>query len=213
MKKELSDYHNPLEANDDFEKALAEFTGANGVVVVDSCTHAIELGLRYAKPKMYATLPQNTHFTVPMTLANLGIEYMFTEDNWENEYRIEGSNVYVAANQLAKDMFQTENPNQRKIICLSFGPGAPLDLGGGGAILTNDKKAYDWLKLAANDGRDLSLSNWRDQKVFKQLGFHYGMRPADAVRGIDMLADNEFNEQKQDRYSNYPDMREVLLNK
>jgi dTDP-4-amino-4,6-dideoxygalactose transaminase len=212
MKKELSDYNNPLEANEDFEKALAKFTGASGVVVTDSVEHALELGLRYSKPKMYATIPPNAHFSVPMLLQKLGIEFMYSDDKWENEYRINGSIVYNASQHLAKDMFQTETPVQKKIVCLSLGPGTPMGLEGGGAILTNNREAYDYFKLAANDGRDLAISNWEDQKEF-YLGYHYGMRPADAIAGFEKLANEEIADLGVNGYGNYPDLRDIVINK
>jgi len=210
MKKELSDYHNPFEANEEFEKALAEYTGAKGVIVVDSCTHAIELGLRYSPPKMYATIPEQAHFSTAMTLKMLGIEYMFTDDEWEKEYRIHGSTVYDAAQFFEKDMFEAE-PGKSKIQCISFGPGSPMDLGGGGAILTNNKVAYEWLKNAASHGRDLSISHENDQKEFT-LGYRYYMRPADAVLGLHKLAENEVTDLSDNRYTNYSNLREVEIN-
>jgi len=212
MKKSISDYSNPFEAIDEFEKALAEFTGAKGVVVTDSCTHAIELGLRYNTPKMYATIPVNTYLSVPMTLAKLGIEHMFIEEEWDKEYRIQGSIVYDSARHFSKDMFQTENPNQRKIVCLSFGHNKPLEIGHGGAILTNDRAAYDWLKRAAYDGRDLTVTPWEDQKEF-DIGYHYHMRPEDAVIGLNKLAAGEINDLGGKGYKHYPDLREITINK
>jgi len=209
MKKELTDYKTPAAALYEFESELAKFTGATGVIVTDSCEHAIELGLRYKKPKMYATIPPQTPFAIPMILKALEIEYMYSEDKWENEFRIQGSSVYVSAKHLAKDMFQLENPNQKKIVCVSFAEGSALNLGGGGAILTNDKKAYEWLKLAANGGRDLTIGNWEDQKKFT-VGYHYGMRPADAIVGLDMLANNEIAD-VQEKYNNYPELTDMLI--
>ena len=212
MKKEISDYLNPNEAIEEFEKALGEYTGASGVIVTDSCTHAIELGLRYSKPTIYATIPPHTHFTVPMTLQKLGIEFMYSEDKWENEYRIQGSIVYNSSNYLAKDMFQTENPNQRKIVCVSFDAGSPLAIGHGGAILTNDKEAYKWLKRAANDGRDLTVTHWEDQKEY-DMGYHYGMHPLDANVGLNMLDNEEIADVGGNGYGNYPDLRDIVINK
>jgi len=211
MKKEITDYANPFDANDEFEKVLGEFTGAKGVIATDSCTHAVELGLRWSMPKMYATIPPHVHHTIPMTLKKLGIEYMFSEDDWENEHRIQGSTVYTSAKHLSKDMFQTENPNQLKILCVSFADDAALAIGHGGAILTNDKKAYNWLKLAAYDGRDrqaIDLSKDSDTTD----GYHYGMRPSDALIGLEKLANGEILDLR-DRYKDYSNMQEVLLNK
>jgi len=212
MKKDISDYNNPFEAIDEFEKALAEFTGAKGVVVTDSCTHAIELGLRYNMPKMYATLPEHTYLSIPMTLEKLGIEYMFTEDKWDEGYRIEGSIVYDYARHFAEGMFETDTPVQKRIMCLSFGHGKPLEIGHGGAILTNDREAYEWLKRAVYDGRDLTISPWEDQKTF-DVGYHYMMRPEDAVIGLNKLANGEITDLGGKGYKNYPDLREITINK
>jgi len=211
MKKEISDYSNPYDAVSEFEKELAEFTGASGVIATDSCSHAIELGLRYTMPKLYATIPAHTYLSVPMTLKKLGIEYMMTDEEWDKDYRIEGSIVYDSARRFEKDMFQLDNPNQKKIVCLSFGHGKPLEIGHGGAILTNDKKAYEWLKRASYDGRDLSFDRWIDQKEFV-VGYHYMMRPEDAVIGLNKLANNEITDLGDKGYKSYPDLREITIN-
>ena len=198
--------------NEEFEKALAEYTGAKGVIAVDSCTHALELALRFSTPTMYATIPAHTHFSIPMTLKKLEIEYMFTEDKWENEYRIQGSTVYDSSQFLGKDMFQTENPNQTKIICVSFGPGSALEIGYGGAILTNDRKAYDWIQGVVADGRDLDIQYWEDQKKFR-VGYGYRMRAADAVIGLKKLTNGEITNTNGVGSGSYPDLRDFVINK
>lgn len=190
----------------DFEKALAEFTGAPFVITTDSCTHAIELGLRYQKPKMYATIPKKTHFSVPMTLRNLGIEYMFTDDEWEKEYRIEGSIVWDSANYFEKDMFKVEI-GKSKLMCISFSSASPLNLGVGGAILTNDRKAAAWLTLAANGGRDLDIVCWEDQKEFN-IGYQYYMKHADCEAANLLLTAGNFNKP----HYGYPDLSNIVFN-
>jgi len=208
MKRSIKDFKNPFDAITEFEKALAEFTGALGVIVTDSCTHAIELGLRYKTPKLYATIPSHTYISIPMTLMKLNVEFMYTEDKWENEYRIEGSRVYDSANYFEKDMFQPEL-GDRRLTCLSFGHGKPFEIGHGGAILTNDKPAHDWLKRAVYDGRDLSVSPWQDQKEF-DMGYHYMMRPEDCVEGLNKLASGEFGAKTK---SEYPNLKDITINK
>ena len=199
MKKSIEDYTNPFEAVDEFEKAIAEFVNPNpdkkslGVIATDSCTHAIELGLRFAMPKMYATIPEQTYLSVPMTLEKLGIEYMYTEVEWDTEYRIEGSIVYDSARQFAPDLFELENPNQKKIVCVSFGHGKPLDIGHGGAIITNSKEAYDWLMLAANDGSYRTITPWSEQKEIN-VGYHYTMRLEDALIGLNKLSNGDITD-------------------
>lgn len=211
MKKNINDYKNPFDAIEEFETALSEYTGAKGVVVTDSCTHAMELGLRYKMPKMYVTIPTHTYISVPMMLAKLDIEYMFTDDKWDTHYRIDGSNVWDCAGHFEKDMYeQGIDPRLRsKMMCLSFGHDKPLEIGHGGAILTNDKAAYKWLKRAVYDGRDLSISPWEDQKEF-DLGYHYMMRPEDCVTGLNMLNAGEINTKRKRKY---PNLRNITINK
>lgn len=208
--KYIEDYENPFDAINEFEDAISEFTGAPGVVVTDSCTHAIELGLRYRRPKMYATIPEHTYLSIPMTLMKLDIDYMFTDDEWDKEYQIKGSIVWDSARRFEKDMFERD-PGQKKIVCVSFGHGKPFELGRGGAILTDDKAAYNWLKKAAYDGRDLSKP-WQEQKEFT-LGYHYMMRPEECVAGINKLASNEIVTLDKKGYTDYPNLRDITINK
>ena len=209
--KNINDYENPFDAIEEFEKAIGEFTGAKGVIVTDSCTHAIELALRYKTPKMYATIPTHTYISIPMTLKKLGVEYMFEDTEWENEYRIQGSPVWDCARRFEEGMATLEEHSPAgisKMQCLSFGHSKPLELGRGGAILTNDKQAYEWLKRAAYDGRDLSFDNWEDQKEF-EIGYHYMMRPEECVAGLNKLAEGKFVEQTGHVY---PDLRDITIN-
>ena len=59
--------------------------------------------------------------------------------------------------------------------------------------MTDSKEAYDWLKYASYDGRDLTKQYMDDD--FKMIGWHFYMTPEDAARGI-LLMDQipEFNE-------------------
>lgn len=195
--------------NEEFEKALAEFTGAKGAIAVDSCTHAIELGLRFSKPKMYATIPEKTHYSVPMILNRLGIDFMCTDEGWDDMYRIEGSTVFDASQYFAKDMFQLDNPNQRRIICVSFGVGSALEIGHGGAILTNDKAAHDWFQSVVGDGQVKEY--WEDQRKFK-ISYGYEMRTEDAVVGLNKLNNNEITVVKNGS-ENYPNIRDIVIEK
>jgi len=195
--KYIEDYTNPYDAIEEFEKELALFAGAPLAVATDSCTHAIELGLLYKKPVMYAGIPAETHISVAMTMARLGIDTLYDDDPWENNYRIEGSLVWDSANHFEENMFECEI-GKRKILCVSFGHGSPLEIGHGGAILTNDKKIHRWLKRAVYDGRNMGQI---DQTEF-EIGYHYMMRPEDAVIGLNKLATSEINTIPRKVYAN-----------
>lgn len=198
--------------NEVFEKALIKFTGAKGVVLVDNIAHAIELGLRYNKPKMYATIPTQAPVDVAMTLSILDIEYMVDdEDQWDKYYRINGSTVYDCRDHFAKDMFETDNPNQRRMMCVSFGEGAPLEIGHGAAILTNDRAAYDWLVKAANGGRNPKVIEEKQKEY--DIGYYYQMCSADAHSGIQLLNNLAINDLGSKRYKKYRGLRDITINK
>jgi len=205
----LTDFDDPFDAVEEFEKQVGDYTGAKGVIATDSCTHAIELGLRLKKPNMYATLPAHTYLSLPMMLMKLDIDYMIDEDSaeWDTRYRIGGSYIYDCAREFEKDMFDGIG-----MLCLSFGHGKPLDIGHGGAILINERPAYHKLRKMSYDGRDRKkFPNWGDQKEF-ELGFHYHMRPEDAVIGLNKLANNEINPMKSPGYKDYPSIEDITIN-
>ena len=56
----------------EFEKLIASYFGSKYAVAVDSCTHGIELCLRYLKYKT-VTSPKHTYLSVPMTFDNLNL--------------------------------------------------------------------------------------------------------------------------------------------
>jgi dTDP-4-amino-4,6-dideoxygalactose transaminase len=70
--------------------------------------------------------------------------------------------------------------------CLSFGHDKPLHIGRGGAIILDDKTAYDALICTRYDGRDLNISPWIAQKTFR-VGYHYKPTPEEAMQGLALL--------------------------
>jgi dTDP-4-amino-4,6-dideoxygalactose transaminase len=186
----ISDYSNPFDAISDFESILSKYTNAPYVVTTDCCTHAIELCFRYKQynnmlSNKLVTIPSRTYISVPMTFHKLNIPYKFIEQTWRDEYNFGFTNVWDSARFLHFNMYR---PGQMQ--CLSFGRTKPLEIGRGGAILLDDSKAYNWLKQASYDGRDLNISPWEDQKTFN-IGYHYMMRPEECVNGINKLNSNE----------------------
>ena len=74
----------------EFENLVGEYTGAPYVVLTDSCTHAIELCLRFQKWKNPINLPRHTYISVPMVVHKLGLDlYYDPEITWEYEYRLQ----------------------------------------------------------------------------------------------------------------------------
>jgi len=186
----------------DFESALADYTGAPYAIMTDCCTHAIELCLRYEQPKHILFTPY-TYLSVPMTMHKLGIsfEYLDSNDQWVGEYHFVGSCIWDSARRLERNMYR---PKQMQ--CLSFGHSKPLQIGHGGAILLDDKEAYETLLRMRYDGRDLNISPWETQKTFS-VGYHYRPTIEDAQRGLELLS--TINEEP--KYVKYPDLREIII--
>jgi len=91
--------------------------------------------------------------------------------------------------------------------CLSFGIGKPLSIGRGGAILLDNKDEYQDLLAMRYDGRDLTISPWEQQKVFK-VGYHYRPTIEEAGAGLIMLSNYSYAEPK---YHQYPDLRNITI--
>ena len=74
-------------------------------------------------------------------------------------------------------------------------------------ILTDDEEAYEWLKKARHDGREIDHPIADDP--FDVLGYHMYMTPEDAARGI-LLMDQvpEVNEDSGG-HEIYRDLSEV----
>ena len=163
-----------------FEESLAEFTGAPYVVMTDCCTHAIELCLRYERAKEVVMTPY-TYLSIPMTMHKIGIKYYFKEEEWIGEYQFHGTRIWDSARRLQQNMYRAG-----QMQCLSFGHDKPLHIGRGGAIILDDKAAYDALICMRYDGRDLNIKPWISQKEFR-VGYHYKPTPEEAVQGLALL--------------------------
>jgi dTDP-4-amino-4,6-dideoxygalactose transaminase len=189
-----------------FEQALAEFTGAPYAIMTDCCTHAIELCLRYDHVKECSFTPY-TYLSVPMTMHKLGIQYRYHEHEWQRwigEYPFVGTQIWDSARRLEKGMYRLG-----QMQCLSFGHSKPLHIGRGGAILLDDKTAYDTILLQRYDGRDLNTSPWQQQQIFR-VGYHYKPTPEEAVQGLALLEGiKETNPEPV--FVQYPDLRKITI--
>jgi len=189
-----------------FETALAEYTGAPYAIMTDCCTHAIELCLRYDRVRGLKFTPF-TYLSIPMTMHKLGIDYVYLDEDeqtWVGEYEFRYTRIWDSARRLEKDMYRPG-----KMQCLSFGHTKPLHIGRGGAILLDDKKAYEALIRMRYDGRDLNTSPWEDQKEFV-IGYHYKPTPEEAVTGIALLEGiKEFP--VEPKFVQYPDLRTITI--
>lgn len=187
----------------EFEEKLAAFTGAPYAIMTDCCTHAIEMCLRYDKVREVVMTPY-TYLSIPMTMHKLGIKYYYREEEWIGEYQFHGTRIWDSARRTEPNMYR---PGQLQ--CLSFGHTKTLHIGRGGAILLDDKKAYDDIICMRYDGRDLNISPWQDQKEFR-VGYHYKPTPEEAIHGMALLEGlKEFC--PSPKPVSYPDLRTITI--
>lgn len=186
-----------------FEEELAELTGAPYAIMTDCCTHAIELCLRYDRVREVVMTPY-TYLSIPMTMHKLGIKYYYREEEWTGEYRFHGTRIWDSARRLEAGMYR---PGMKQ--CLSFGHDKPLHIGRGGAILLDDKLAYEALIRMRYDGRDLEIAPWQHQQNFT-VGYHYKPTPEEAIQGLALLMGlKEYC--PPPRHVVYPDLRNITI--
>jgi len=186
-----------------FEEELAEFTGAPYAIMTDCCTHAIELCLRHDRVKEVVMTPY-TYLSISMTMHKLGIKYSYNNEAWTGEYSFGLTRIWDSARRLEKNMYRAGTMQ-----CLSFGHTKPLAIGHGGAILLDDKKAYETILRQRYDGRDLTVAPWQDQKTF-HVGYHYKPSIEDAVQGSALLQGVKEHNPKP-VYVAYPDLRNIKI--
>jgi dTDP-4-amino-4,6-dideoxygalactose transaminase len=159
-----------------FETKVAQFSGSKYAVAVDCCTNAIFLTLKYLNQPQEITIPTHTYISVPNYIKLAGYTVKFEEREWSGVYQLKPLDVWDGAGRWTEGMFQGE------FMCLSFQFKKRLPIGRGGMILTDNEDAYEWLRRARYDGRDLSKSQFDDD--IDMFGYHMYMTPEDAARGI-----------------------------
>jgi len=171
-----------------FEKELCKYTGAPYAVAVDNGSNALFLSLMWDDIRdEEITIPSRTYPSVPCAIIHAGgrVKFRKTKGTLRGAYQLEGSNVVDSALCLTADMY-----DPGKYMCLSFtGHHKHLNLGKGGAILTDNKGAYEWFKRARFSGR--RECSYHDDN-FDMLGWNFYMPPETATRGL-MLMQQFYN--------------------
>jgi dTDP-4-amino-4,6-dideoxygalactose transaminase len=188
-----------------FETGLAAFTGAPYAVTTDCCTHAIELCLLLDAVKA-CSFTAFTYLSVVQTMHKLKISYSLTNEDWIGEYQFHNTRIWDSARRLEPKMYRSG-----ALQCLSFGFTKPVDIGRGGAILTDSYDDYVTLSKMRYDGRDLSVSPWPAQEVF-DLGFHYKLNPEECDRGLKALKRYSKSNAFEPKKVIYPDCRNIKIN-
>jgi len=209
-----------------FEQALCEYTSSPYAVAVDNCSNALFLALYYELQvqdyhkhdttdglvcKPYITIPKHTYPAVPCEIMHAGGMVSFSDESAKGAYRLYPTNIYDSALRFTCNMYV---PGIH--ICLSFtGPYKHLKLGKGGAILTDDEKAYKWFKKARFSGRSECSyhdDNFDDNPV---IGWNFYMMPEIAARGL-LLMTQFYNQGGTPRHNEdlelpYPDLSKFKL--
>lgn len=196
---------NPFDVVKDFEDALSEYTGAPYVVTVDSCTNAIFLACKFENISGHTvTIPKRTYLSVPQSIMHAGGVVRFDDREWSGAYQLVGTKVWDSAKRFTSNMYIPGS-----LMCLSFHSRKILNIGKGGAILTDDKGAAEWFKRVRYEGRQAGLDYRKDD--ITHLGWNMYMTPEQASRGMIILQNmSKFN---HDQIENppYRDLTEFTL--
>mgnify|MGYP003654971910 FL=1 len=189
----------------EFENKISKFFGSPYSIAVDSCTHGIELCLRYQKLS-YINVPKRTYISIPFLANKLGIQLQWTDEAWVNYYKLNDhlKPIYDAAVLWRKNSYIPGS-----FMCISFQFQKHLSLGRGGIILCDNKEDYNNLKKMVYDGRQPNIP-WREQDI-ESYGYHYYMTPETAQTGLDKL-DNAINKiPKQWVVTDWPDLSKMKV--
>lgn len=170
---------------EDFEKALADYTGASYAVTVDNQSNALFLALMFEKAAgKTITIPSRTYPSVPCEIIHAGAKVKFRHVEGrtiKGAYQLAPTNVWDSALRFTADMYI---PGSH--MCISFtGPYKHFKLSKGGAILTDNHDAYLWFKRARYSGR--RECSYHDDH-FDMLGWNFYMMPELAARGLLLMS-------------------------
>ena len=204
----------PSDINREFERLLCAYTGAPYAVAVDNCCNALFLCLRYWRRFHFGIqhqppsigLPRHTYIGVPYAVRQANLKPVTswpeltgerTDGMLSGEYKLISTNIWDSALRFTSGMYR---PGQMQ--CLSFtGPFKHLKLGKGGAILTDNKKAHDWLQRAAFSGRN--ACSYHVDTFDMPEGYNMYMPHIIAAHGVHMM--QGFPEHNEDLCLPYPD--------
>ena len=191
-----------FQAVTEFERIIAQYFGAPYAVAFDSCTHGIEVCLRYTNATSI-NVPKRTYISIPFLASKIGIELEWRDEDWQDYY-------YLTNNIIDSAVLWEENsyiPNT--FMGLSFQFQKHLSLGRGGIILTDNKEAAIQLKKMSYDGR-LPDIPWRNQDI-DTMGYHYYMTPETAKLGIEKLPKAIQTPPRKWVVSDWPDLTQMKI--
>lgn len=177
---------NVYDITNEFERRLADYTGAPYVVTLDNQSNGLFLALyyeNYVKKSIKTdsiTIPNRTYPSVPCEIIHAGLKVKFRQvegKTIKGAYNLEGSNVWDSALSFTSEMYKPDTH-----MCVSFtGPYKHFKLSKGGAILTDSHEAYLWFRRARYSGR--RECSYHDDNL-DMIGWNFYMMPELAARGL-----------------------------
>lgn len=212
---------NPHKVTADFEQAICDYTNAPYCVAVDNQSNALFLCLEYVSIEISwrrelernVIIPKHTYPSVPCEIIHAGFKPVFIESEpiLTGEYQLKPYPIWDSALRFTADMYRS---NQFQ--CLSFtGAYKHLKLSKGGAILTDNKDAYEWFKKARFSGRSECSYHEDDFDDNPVCGWNMYMMPEIAARGLLMMSQfynaDGTKKHNEDLSLPYPDLSKFKL--
>jgi dTDP-4-amino-4,6-dideoxygalactose transaminase len=185
-----------------FERNIAEFFGAPYAIAVDSCTHGIELALRYTKSD-YIEVPKRTYLSIPFLAEKLNINLIWKDETWIDYYYITETIIDAAV------LWKPNSYVKNTFMGISFQYQKHLSLGRGGVLLLDNKDSALQIKKMSYDGR-LPNIPWRNQNI-DTIGYHYYMTPETAQLGLDKLQSAIETTPRQWNVNDWPDLTKMEI--
>lgn len=171
----------PWDIVEKFEEIVAKYAGSKYAVSIDNCTDALFLCLKYLEASGEIEIPCKTYLSVPGLIIHAGCKPKFVDYEWSGIYQLKPFPIIDGATRFTRNMYIPDTYH-----CLSFHIKKTLPISKGGMILTNNKDAVDWFKLARYEGRDNRIPH--DQMPEPtMLGYNMYMEPEKAARGLELL--------------------------
>ena len=202
---------------EEFEGKLANYTGAKYAITVDNMSNALFLALYYEKNVAkrlghdFIKIPSRTYPSVPCEIIHAGLKVEFEKvegKTIKGAYQLQPSRVIDSALRFTADMYTPDTH-----MCISFtGPYKHFKLSKGGAILTDNYKAYSWFKRARYSGR--RACDYHEDNL-DMLGWNFYMMPELAARGL-LLMGQFYNidgskKHQEDLTLPYPDLSQFKV--
>jgi dTDP-4-amino-4,6-dideoxygalactose transaminase len=185
-----------------FENKIAEFFASPYAIAVDSCTHGIELCLRY-NPVYSIEVPKRTYISIPFLAKKLNLKLNWKDEKWQDYYYITPNIIDAAV------LWKPNSYIPNTFMGISFQYRKHLALGRGGIILTDNKEAAIQLKKMSYDGR-LPNIPWREQDI-ETMGYHYYMTPETAELGLKKLPEAIKTKPIQWTINDWPDVSKMKV--